>query len=596
VRILFVARHFTYFRNFDSAVRLLGSRGHVIHLAVETEEILGGRKAVEALARELPTVTFGTVPDRRDDAWADVARRVRFGLDYLRYLDPFYDTAPLRRVRARERTPRALIAAAEPPLLRGAAWRRWFGRVLQHVDQALPVPPVVTEFLQQQRPDVLVITPLVDLGSQQVDILRAARQLGIPTVLAVWSWDHLSSKAYLREYPERILVWNPTQRDEAVRVHGAPADRVVVTGAQCFDHWFARRPSRGLDEFCLQLGLPADRPLILYVCTGLIMGSPPEPPFVREWLTRLRASGDPRVATASVLIRPYPSNHAAWQGVDLSDLGPVAVWGGNPVDDQSRADYFDSLYHSAAVVGLNTTAFIEAGIVGRPVLAILPPQFHDNQEGTVHFRYLLEIGGGQLRTSRDLDTHVAQLSAALALESGGAHPHRAFLESFVRPRGLAADATPVFADAIEAAGACRIDPADVGDLERAASSWRRAALAWVAAHREDPRLERWLYSPRELESRERVRAAAAEKTARSAARIQADQEARHARAEQRARSVAEKQARREASLARKQALRAAKIEARRQKRPAAGGWRSRARTLGRRIVGASDRRVKAPQE
>ncbi len=559
MKILFIARHFTYFRNYDSALRVLAAHGHTIHLAVETQEALGGQQAVEALARECPGITLGAVPDRSEDVWADLSRRIRFGLDYLRYLEPFYDEAPLRRVRARERTPRALIAAAEPPLVGGRLWRRWFGRFLHRMDQALPLPPAFLAFLRDQRPDVLVITPLVDLGSQQVDFLRAARQLGIPTVLAVWSWDHLSSKAYLREYPERILVWNQTQRDEAVRVHGAPSDRVVVTGAQCFDHWFERTPSRSRDQFCGQLGLPADRPLVLYVCTGLIMGSPPEPPFVLEWLTRLRASADPRVATAGVLIRPYPSNHAAWQGVDFGDLGPVAVWGSNPVDGQSRADYFDSLYHSAAVVGLNTSAFIEAGIVGRPVLAILPPQFHDNQEGTVHFRYLLEIGGGLLRTSRDLDTHAAQLSAALQPAAGAGHPHRQFLESFVRPLGLQTPATPAFVDAIEAVRGCRVDAAAAR-----VAPWRRRALEWLAAHRHDARLDEWVHAPREIESLRRTRAATAVKAARNAARAQADEAARQARLDERVRRQTEKQARRDALNEQKRQLRQRRRAAPRQ--------------------------------
>jgi hypothetical protein len=579
MKILFIARHFTYFRNYDSALRELALRGHTIHLAVETQEALGGRKAVEALAVEYPSITYGTVPDRSEDVWADLSRRIRFGLDYLRYLEPFYDGAPLRRVRARERTPRALIAAAEPPLVRGPAWRRRFGKFLHRMDQALPIPPIFTEFLRQQQPDVLVITPLVDLGSQQVDFLRAARQLGIPTVLAVWSWDHLSSKAYLREYPERIVVWNETQRDEAVRVHGAPPDRIVVTGAQCFDHWFERAPSRQRDEFCGLLGLPADRPMILYVCTGLIMGSPPEPPFVREWLTRLRASADPRVATAGVLIRPYPSNHAVWQGVDLSDLGPVAVWGGNPVDSQSRADYFDSLHHSAAVVGLNTSAFIEAGIVGRQVLAILPPEFHDNQEGTVHFRYLLEIGGGLLRTSRDFETHVAQLSEALQPPASAEHPHRGFLESFVRPLGLHTPATPAFVEAIEAVRDCRIDPADAAAAHVA--PWRRAALEWLAAHRDDPRLDTWVHAPREIESLRRTRSATADKAARNAARAEAAALARQARLDLRARRDAEKQARRNAVIEQKRRQQAAK-----QRRAATRQWRGRVRTLYKRALGA----------
>ena len=60
--------------------------------------------------------------------------------------------------------------------------------------------------------------------------------------------------------------------------------------------------------------------------------------------------------------------------MNLSAHANVAVWGSSPVDAAGRDDYFDSLWHSTAVVGLNTSAFIEAGIVGRPVLTILLPK------------------------------------------------------------------------------------------------------------------------------------------------------------------------------------------------------------------------------
>jgi hypothetical protein len=546
VKILFIARHFTYFRNYDSALRELARRGHTIHLAVEKHEAQGGRQAVEALARECPAITFGEVPDRRDDQWSDLSRRLRLGLDYLRYLEPFYDDAPLRRVRARERTALALIRLVDPPLVRGAAWRRLVGRAVHDLDLAIAPPDVLVDYVRGQAPDVLLITPLVDLGSQQIDFVRAARQLGIPTGLAVWSWDHLSSKAYIRECPERLFVWNETQRREALDVHRVPADRVVVTGAQCFDHWFERRPSRTREEFCRQLGLPPDRPVVLWVCTGLIMGSPPEPPFVREWLQQLRASSDPRVATAGVLVRPHPGQAHNWEGVDLSDLGPVAIWGGNPVDSQTRADYFDSLYHSAAVAGINTSAFIEAGIVGREVLALLPPAFHDNHEGTVHFRYLLEIGGGLLRVSRDFPAHVAQVSEALARPASAEHPHRAFLESFVRPAGLQQPATPAFVAAVEALQGCRVAASDLRPARRLSAR----AAAWLARLAARPNLQRWRLSPREFESAEKLRAHMAEKARARAAlrRLDADGEQRQAeedrlRREAQARKRADREAR-----------------------------------------------------
>jgi hypothetical protein len=504
VKILFIARHYTYFRNYDAALRTLAAHGHRIHLAVEVEDKLGGDAAVKTLTEEYPSITAGMVPPRRPDTWSGVARRLRLGLDYLRYLDPFYDSAPLRRVRARGRTPRLLAALADPPIVRGARWRQMYGRALHRLDTAVPPPASIVEYIASQSPDVVLVTPLVDLGSQQIDYVRAAQQLGIPSGLPLWSWDHLTTKALLREYPERIFVWNATQRREAIEAHGVPPDRLVVTGAQCFDHWFTRQPSRSRHELCTLLGLPADRPILLWVCSGLIKGSPSETEFVREWLSWLRAAGDPILRGASVLIRPYPSKAAAWDGVDLSSFGPVAVWGGNPFDEASRNDYFDSLYHSAAVVGLNTSAFIEGAIVGREVLTILVPRFHDNQGGSAHFRYLRQVGGGMLGVAETPADHLRQLGAALRRPPAGEHPHRAFLEEFVRPGGIDRPATPAFVDAVEALGACVVAPARVRG-----GAWTRAIVGTGVRAVSLLLGDRLTRSPRELDPARQARLAAA---------------------------------------------------------------------------------------
>ena len=505
MKLLFIARHHSYFRSYDLALRALAARGHLIHLAVEQDDRIGGRAAVEALTREHPGITTGEVPPRLADRWTGIARRLRLGLDYLRYLDPFYEQAPLLRIRARERTPQLLAAIASPPLIGGARWRRLVARTLHALDAAVPPPDTIVDYLRQQRPDALVITPLVDLGSQQIDYLRAARQLGIPSALAVWSWDHLSSKAYIRESPERVLVWNETQRREAIDLHHLPADRVVVTGAQCFDHWFDRRPSRTREEFCGALGLPADRPFVLWVCSGLIKGSPPELPFVLDWLKQMRASRDPLVASTPVLIRPYPSKDAAWRDIDLSAFGRVAVWGGNPIDATSRADYFDSLYHSGAVAGLNTSAFIEAGIVGRDVLAILPPEYANNQEGTIHFRYLLTPGASLLTISRSFDEHFAQLGEALRRPAGTVDRHRAFLETFVRPNGLEQPSTPVFVQAVEELPTCAVERAS----DVAWSRWRRKAFSSALRVAGKVAGDSLIRSPKELDPARQARIAAA---------------------------------------------------------------------------------------
>ena len=62
----------------------------------------------------------------------------------------------------------------------------------------------------------------------QIDHLRAARALGKRTGVCVFSWDHLSSKALLRQVPDRVLLWNETQKqrsDQVARDAGGPHRR-----------------------------------------------------------------------------------------------------------------------------------------------------------------------------------------------------------------------------------------------------------------------------------------------------------------------------------------------------------------------------------
>ena len=173
------------------------------------------------------------------------------------------------------------------------------------------------------------------------------------------------------------------------------------------------------------------------------------------------------------------------------------------------------------------------------MLAILPPQFHDNQEGTVHFRYLLEIGGGLLRVSRDFDTHLAQLSAALARPPSVEHPHRAFLEAFVRPGGWGEPATPVFVRAVEELATCRV--AAVPSANASRSAWRRRLLERLNRMMARPDAERWVLAPRELESLSRTRAAAAAKAERHLALVREKNARRQRLAEDRVRQSAERE-------------------------------------------------------
>jgi hypothetical protein len=149
----------------------------------------------------------------------------------------------------------------------------------------------------------------------------------------------------------------------------------------------------------------------------------------------------------NVVVRPHPNvpNPPTPEGHENVVVWPPA--GAYPVASEARDDFFDTLFHSAAVVGMNTTAMIEAAILGKSVLTVLVPEFA--QETTLHFHYLLSENGGFLHVASDLDEHLRQLSGVLDDDELGAVRRRAFVESFVRPRGLDRPAAPTGAEAIE---------------------------------------------------------------------------------------------------------------------------------------------------
>ena len=448
MKFLFVLQYPGYLRYFDTVIKLLAERGHTVVVAYNsvTKQAEGG----EALDG-FPVEVLGLVP-KRSSLWGPVSKSLRGTIDYARFLDPYFSDTPYLRDRMRK---------ALPPLTRflgrfdtlGSKTTNALLGMLHGCERAIPSSYTLNRFLRQVQPDAVIVSPLVMDQSPQVDIIKSAQALRVPAALCVGSWDHLTTKGLMRIRPDLVAVWNEQQREEAVRFHRIAADSVVVTGAQPFDRWFDRKPRRSREEFCRMVGLPVDRPIVLFVgSTASISHPDAETIFVREWAGRLRAELTTRHLDASILIRPHPYNSEHWAEADLSGIDNAAVfprYAANPVNEDDRADYFDTLYHSAAVVGINTSAMIEAAIVGRTVHTILDPAFATTQEGTIHFRYLLPTNGGFLRVASSLDEHVGQVADTLHDPDANQPALQSFVRAFVRPRGLTTAATPVLADALE---------------------------------------------------------------------------------------------------------------------------------------------------
>jgi hypothetical protein len=465
-------------RNFEPSLRLLAERGHLIHIgfpysAKGGDEVAGwisryalplaGEPIISdevdsvallaSLVKEYPNISWDFIRHQRSDGWSEFLAALRATQDYLRYLEPeFRDTPALRDRALYGNLPRGAITLAALPGLRTATGRRLLQRFLAACERAIPVSRSALDEILEVMPDVVLVSRLIDFASPQVDYVRAAQYLGIPAGLPVASWDNLTNKGLMRVRPDFVTVWNEFQKEEATKLHGLPEDRVWVTGAQTFDMWFDRKPSTSRSMFCHGLGFDAQRPLIVYLCSSRSIAGY-EVDIVRRWLQSLRLHDDPLVQNANVIVRPHPKHVEQWQNIDLSEFGAVEVCprrGVLPLTSAQQDDFFDTLYHADAIVGLNTSAQIEAAIVGRPVLVLIDPESAAARAGTLetlHFRHLSDPERGIAIVAHNAQDHLAQLSAAIRtpeLERG-----QKFVKEFVRPHGLDQPAAPFLADAIE---------------------------------------------------------------------------------------------------------------------------------------------------
>ena len=464
-RILFFTRRWIL-RRFATTIAELERRGHEVVIAAP-------RGQQRSLPQELrrPGITNASYDEISDPEAGRALALLRQTRDYLWYLGPEQEVGSHNRRRALEHLVRSASAGrtgADP------AWpdpvvdlaeddRVMLDEALGLLETRLQPDEGVVEFLRRHRPDAVLVTPLVHQRAHQTEVVKAARALGIPSGFLVYSLDNLSNKGRVHVAPDRTFTWNEAQRREAVELHGLDPDSVVVTGAARWDEFFDHQPSVDRDEFCRRHGFDSARPIVLYV-ESTVGICPDETPVVERWLDALRAAPPP-VGDANVLIRPHPGTSEyghVWERWQTPHERVSIVQNPRPADQ----GLFDNLYHAAAVVGLNTSAQIEASMLEKPTYTFAAGDLAPGQRGTRHFYYLLREHGGVVTYSETLDDHVRQLARGLAGEFDREAVRR-FCESWVRPRGFDRRVAPILADEIVALAATRPRRAALLDPARA---------------------------------------------------------------------------------------------------------------------------------
>jgi len=459
MKIMFLLSHYGYARHYVGVIKEFAQRGHEVDVyfnrakrkfkrlksknaksvITEKNNILDyeGGELIETLicCKELNKLELSPLPKRKDK-WVYFARNVRSLRDFIRYFHPDLIQKTKLKHRASLRINPLFISFINFWHLllsyKGLIFIDW---ILQSMEKFIPTDKSIEKILKDISPDILLLTPGIELQSAQIDYQKAAQKLKIFNILCVASWDNLTTKGIIQIKSDKTFVWNKFQKQEAIKFHGLTDSQVVVTGAQSYDEWFSRKQKFTYSEFCQKVGLNGEQEYILYVCSSPFIAAH-EVFVVKKLIEILRTSENQKLKQVQLLVRPHPQNAKQWMELEgtfdeRSVIYPKA--GQYVLTDDSKELYFHSLLFSKLVIGINTSAMVESSIFKKPVLTITLPEFFETQEGTYHFHYLKEEG--LLDVALNFDELKENILMYLIDPNLNSDRREKFVREFIRPYG-----------------------------------------------------------------------------------------------------------------------------------------------------------------
>jgi len=447
LRILFALRDAEVF-HYKHILLTLAKRGHRIRIVYDKR--WSNAHALEKLQdclKEFPRIEYG-VAKTRTGISRDILFHVRELLSFRRYV-VVRGQSSYYRDRWFGYLPKTAQRIFARPWMESLLSMRMTGFFLKSIESVIPPVRRIMADIREFNPDVLFASPVtLRFSSSEVEYLKAAIRMHIPSVVSVLTWDNLTTKGLMHVFPDRLLVWNEVQASEAVVHQFFPKERIRITGSTLFDDWILHcSPSDAREEFCRAHGLRPEDPIITYLGSSSHMASD-ETWIIAQLRSAFDGSENQRTGRMQIIVRPHPAHYHIYEKINLRDVVAVPAKGSLRDTEGALQLFYNTLYHSeAAIEGANTTAIIEAIIAKKPAIAYVSDEYKKTQMDTKHFNQLVSEGALYLASTAQ---EVVRIVGDIMRGNDTRICEREnFVKKYIRPLGENRLAAECIADEIE---------------------------------------------------------------------------------------------------------------------------------------------------
>jgi hypothetical protein len=242
---------------------------------------------------------------------------------------------------------------------------------LRAINLLQPIPPYIRELYERWSPDIVFAPTMIP--RDEVALMRLARAHNKPVVGMAKSFDNLTSKAFLRIFPDYLIVPNATGVEEAVLLYRYPRERAIPTGICQYDQYLHPDILEDKEAFFKKLGLNPNKRTLLYAPAGDWMN-----PGDKETLEIILDAIDTgELSQTQVLLRlhpAYPSRTEELKGRSHlvverpgQELGMLKNY---EFLEQDVRHLASSLTYSDVVLNTASTLTVEAAIFDTPIILL----------------------------------------------------------------------------------------------------------------------------------------------------------------------------------------------------------------------------------
>lgn len=203
-----------------------------------------------------------------------------------------------------------------------------------------------------------------------------ARRHGVKTLANILSWDNPTTKPIMDVCCNYYTVWSEEMKGEFAEQFPHLKSEIVVTGCPLFDVYYQKPYAMNREAFLAKLGLPADRPYILYA-TNTPAAMPDECQVIEQYWEALGRS--PLGGKISMLVRLHPKETIKKYEALLGIKDVVVTLAAKPHWEQSdrwlpnhedMSLLLNSMMHAAVSVNVASTMSLESFALGLPTINI----------------------------------------------------------------------------------------------------------------------------------------------------------------------------------------------------------------------------------